>query len=65
MSERSPKPEEENVDQVLEAIGVWGEWQSKMFYLLGVVIIPGCFQILNLTFVNASQVIISQSHIYR
>jgi len=48
--------EKENIDQVLEAIGVWGQWQSKMFYIFGVTIIPGCFQILCLTFVNANQV---------
>jgi hypothetical protein len=55
--------EDDDVDQVLEAIGVWGEWQSKMFYLLGLVIIPGCFQILVLTFVNANQVIMVSLHL--
>ena len=45
------------VDQVIDAIGHWGPWQTKMFFLVGAFMIPGTFQILILTFINADQVL--------
>ena len=51
------KPENEEVDQVLDAIGIWGPWQRNMFFLLGIFLIPGTFQVLVLTFINADQVL--------
>ena len=46
-----------DVDQILDAIGIWGRWQTKMFFVAGIFLIPGTFHILVLTVINASQVI--------
>jgi hypothetical protein len=46
----------DEVDQVLDAIGHWGRWQRKMFFLVGIFLIPGTFHVLVLTFINANQV---------
>ena len=55
MTSPETNPNDE-VDQVLDAIGIWGPWQRKMFFLLGFFLIPGTFQVLVLTFINADQV---------
>ena len=49
--------DDDDVDQILDAIGNWGRWQTKMFFTAGIFLIPGTFHILVLTFINASQVI--------
>ena len=59
MTAPDTNPKEANtdeVDQVLDAIGIWGPWQRNMIFLLGIFLIPGTFQVLVLTFINADQV---------
>jgi hypothetical protein len=48
------------VDPVLDATGVWGTWQTRMFFVVGMFLVPGTFQILILTFVNGHQVNVTQ-----